>query len=72
MQTPTPIVQITGRKCTGFGEDRGNVWVVAGCDTLSRISQVTGISLEELQAANPAIRDPDLIFPNQHIRLPGR
>lgn len=71
--TPQPLSTLTsGGGCHGFGEDRGKEWIVAGCDTLERISQMTGISLKSLLAANPDIHDPNLIYPNQVIRLPGR
>lgn len=68
--TPSPLGTQIG--CSGFGQLRGMHWIVAGCDTLTRISQVTGISLDKLLAANPEIEDPDLIYPSQRIRLPAR
>lgn len=78
--TPTPTTTQTPPSatpgdqvgCSGFGELRGRQWIVAGCDTLERISQVTGISLGQLLAANPEIKDPDLIYPGQRIQLPAR
>jgi hypothetical protein len=71
--TPTPApTEITRRACQGYGRQDGKNWVVAGCDTLLRISQVTGISLDRLLHANPEITDPNLIYPNQHILLPRR
>jgi hypothetical protein len=74
--TPTPIPPpsstVSVKACQGFGKDDGKVWVVAGCDTLARISQVTGISQQRLLAGNPAIHDPDLIYPGQIVSLPGR
>jgi LysM repeat protein len=48
------------------------VWKVQGCDTLYSISRVTGVSLEAILSANPEITNPDIIFPGQLIRLPGR
>jgi len=70
--TATPPVDSTPRACRGYGEARGRVWIVAGCDTLTHISQVTGISLEKLLSANPKITDPNIILPNQRINLPYR
>lgn len=40
-------------------------------DTLSAIAATRGLSLQALIAANPQIRDPDLIFAGQQLRLPG-
>lgn len=40
-------------------------------DTLSGIAQRHGVSLATLIAANPQIRNPDLIFAGQQIKLPG-
>jgi LysM domain len=69
---PPPSTTVSAKACQGFGQDEGMVWVVAGCDTLAHISHATGISLLRLLAANPDIHDPDLIYPGQIIRLPGR
>ncbi|MBR6594661.1 MAG: LysM peptidoglycan-binding domain-containing protein [Clostridia bacterium] len=43
--------------------------VVKG-DTMWRISRSYGISLEKLIEANPQIKDPDLIYPNDLLHLP--
>ncbi|MBS7458782.1 LysM peptidoglycan-binding domain-containing protein [Coralloluteibacterium stylophorae] len=47
-----------------------SVTVRAG-DTLSGIASANGVSLGALLAANPQIRDPDLIHPGQQVHLPG-
>jgi len=57
--------------CT-YGKDMGSYWVVGGCDTLTRISRTTGVDLTSILKANPDIVDPNIIFPNQRIKLPGR
>jgi LysM repeat protein len=46
-------------------------YVVQQGDTLSGIAQSFGISLADLEAANPQITNPDLIFPGQVINIPG-
>jgi nucleoid-associated protein YgaU len=46
------------------------VWIVGECDTLHRISELTGIPFAVLVAANPQIADPNIIFPGQVINLP--
>ncbi|HTT00256.1 MAG TPA: LysM peptidoglycan-binding domain-containing protein [Streptosporangiaceae bacterium] len=40
-------------------------------DTMSGIAERFGISLSALEAANPQIPNPDLIFPNELIHVPG-
>lgn len=45
-------------------------YVVKKGDTLSGIAQTFGVSLAALEAANPQIHNPDLIFPGQVITVP--
>jgi LysM repeat protein len=45
-------------------------YVVEPGDTLSGIAERFGVSLGALEAANPQITNPDLIFPGQVIRIP--
>jgi spore coat assembly protein SafA len=45
--------------------------VVQPGDTLSGIAEQFGVSLGALEAANPQITNPDLIFPGQVIRIPA-
>jgi spore coat assembly protein SafA len=40
-------------------------------DTLSEIAKDHGVSLRSLLAANPQVRNPDVIYPGQHINIPG-
>ena len=39
-------------------------------DTLSEIAERFGVSLNNLEAADPQIKNPDLIFPGQVIHIP--
>ena len=48
----------------------GQITVQEG-DTLSKIAEAAGVSLEDLIAANPDIADPNLIYPGQAINIPG-
>lgn len=48
----------------------GTHTVVRG-DTLWDIAQANGVSLHSLIQANPQIRNPDLIYPDQIVHLPG-
>ncbi len=45
------------------------VYVVKPGDTPSGIAEQTGVSLEQLEEANPDL-DPQLLAPGQRIRLP--
>lgn len=49
---------------------RGNYTVHSG-DTLSAIAQRNGVSLSSLIAANPQIKNPNLIYSGQTIHLPN-
>jgi len=57
---------------TVYGEDMGTYWLVDRCDTMSYIARRTNIPLAALIAANPQVKNPDLIYPQQQIVLPGR
>lgn len=57
---------------TVFGEDKGKFWLVDRCDTLTYIARRTNIALAALIAANPQVKNPDLIYPGWEIVLPGR
>jgi LysM repeat protein len=45
------------------------VYVVKPGDTPSGIAQKTGVTLEQLEKANPSL-DPQLLAPGQRIKLP--
>ncbi|WP_051688121.1 SafA/ExsA family spore coat assembly protein [Desulfofalx alkaliphila] len=45
-------------------------YTVQAGDTLFRIAQGFGVSLDQLIAANPQIRDPNIIMPGQIINIP--
>jgi spore coat assembly protein SafA len=53
----------------GTGEPAG--YTVQRGDTLWDIAKRHGVSLQALIAANPQIQNPNLIYPNQVINLPG-
>ena len=53
-------------------DDGNTVYTVKPGDTLSAISVRFGISLKELIAANPQIKNPDLIYPGNKINIPGQ
>jgi hypothetical protein len=70
--TPVPSAICDYRDPTVYGEDMGTYWLVDRCDTMTYIARQTGIPLDALIAANPQIRNPDLILPGWRINLPGR
>jgi spore coat assembly protein SafA len=49
---------------------RQRTYVVQRGDTLSGIARRFGVSLENLEEANPQITDPNRIFPGQVINIP--
>jgi LysM repeat protein len=46
-------------------------YVVQPGDTLTAIAELFSVTLAALEAANPQITNPDLIFPGQVIHIPG-
>jgi tyrosinase len=46
-------------------------YIIHSGDTLSAIAHRLGVSLAGLEAANPQITDPNLIFPGQIVTVPG-
>ncbi|ADG82559.1 LysM peptidoglycan-binding domain-containing protein [Thermincola potens] len=47
-------------------------YVVKPGDTLYIIAQRFGVTVADILAVNPQIRDPNLIFPGQVIIIPGK
>jgi hypothetical protein len=54
------------------GIDRGTTYVVARCEYMSLIAGRTGVTLQDLIAANPQVANPVLIYPGQVLNLPPR
>jgi len=54
---------------TAAGKRKRKVYVVKPGDTPSGIAEKTGVSLEQLEKANPEL-DPQLLAPGQRIRIP--
>ena len=54
----------------GIAQLAGTHTVVTG-DTLWDIAMANGVSLQSVIDANPQIRNPDLIYPDQIVHLPG-
>lgn len=53
------------------GASSNTTYTVQKGDCLWNIAKAHGTSLQALEAANPQISNPDLIFPGQHINIPG-
>jgi LysM repeat protein len=63
---PRPTATATPKKET---KRKRKVYVVKPGDTPSGIAEKTGVSLEQLEEANPDL-DPQLLAPGQRIRIP--
>ena len=66
--TTQPAATATATK-TPSGKRKRKVYVVKPGDTPSGIAEKTGVSLEQLEEANPDL-DPQLLAPGQRIRIP--
>jgi LysM repeat protein len=49
-----------------------DVYIVERGDTLNKIANKFGVTLDQLKRANPCITNPDLIFTGCIIRIPNR
>lgn len=49
----------------------GNEYTVQRGDTLSQIAAQHGVSVQDLLAANPQVRNPDVIYSGQTLSIPG-
>jgi len=67
-QQPRSTATATATKTAG-GKRKRKVYVVKPGDTPSGIAEKTGVSLEQLEKANPDL-DPQLLAPGQRIRIP--
>jgi hypothetical protein len=54
------------------GEDLGDTYIVAPCETLNLIAKRTGVSVEDILTLNPDICNPNLIYKGQVLYLPPR
>ena len=52
------------------GDASGGTYTVKLGDTLWGIAKQFGVSLTALIAANPQIKNPNLIYPGNEVRLP--
>lgn len=67
-QSLSPVTQTGGSGQTGAGESAQYHTVVQG-DTLWGIAQSLGTTVAALLALNPQIKNPNLIYPGQQIRV---
>ena len=65
-QQPRATATATPKKAA---KRKRKVYVVKPGDTPSGIAEKTGVSLEQLEEANPDL-DPQLLAPGQRIRIP--
>lgn len=52
------------------GDDADGIYIVRKGDTLWGISKRFGVPLRQLIAANPKIRNPNLIYPGDRVTIP--
>jgi LysM repeat protein len=67
--TQQPRATATATPAKETGKRKRKVYVVKPGDTPSGIAEKTGVSLEQLEEANPDL-DPQLLAPGQRIKLP--
>ena len=48
-----------------------STYVVKPGDTMTSIAKHLGVSLSALEQANPQVRNPNLIYPQQHLNVPA-
>ncbi|KIQ97404.1 N-acetylmuramidase domain-containing protein [Lysobacter sp. A03] len=68
---PSASASATSAAASSAAQSSAGTYSVRSGDTLSGIAQQHGVSLSALAAANPQIRNIDLIFPNQVVKIPG-
>ena len=69
--TPSPTVAITPTPVpTEPPAPTPQVYVVAKGDTMSKIAKKFGVTIEEILAANPQIKNPDKIGIGDEITIP--
>jgi LysM repeat protein len=59
----------TGTTDSASGTSVGGAYTVVHGDTLSGIAASNGLSTSQIEALNPQIKDPDLIFPGEQVNL---
>ena len=69
--TPSPSPVITAEPSpTPTPLPTPQVYMVAKGDTMSRIAKRFGVTIDEIMAANPQIKDPDKITIGDEITIP--
>jgi hypothetical protein len=68
--SPTRSVATPSAEITPQPEPSAQVYLIKEKDTLSKVAKRFGITLDELLAANPDIKDPDKISIGQQIIIP--
>ncbi len=63
--------QYGGNPYASYGTSSGGTYVVQWGDTMRRIADRMGVSLNDLIAANPQLWNPSMIYAGQVINMPG-
>ncbi|KRE99999.1 hypothetical protein ASG87_13510 [Frateuria sp. Soil773] len=67
---PGQVIHLPGG--SGGTSPASHDYTVRPGDSLSAIADRNGVSLAALRAANPQVKNPNLIFPGQVIHIPGK
>lgn len=68
----TGLIELADQSAQGPTANRGETsYEVKSGESLSRIARAHNISLKAILAANPQIKNPDLIHPKDVIRIPS-
>jgi spore coat assembly protein SafA len=70
MELQTQLDRLLAEPATGDRLSGGGEYTVRSGDTLWKIAQRQGVTLEALIGVNPQITNPDLIYPGQTINVP--
>ncbi len=67
-----PVTDLCSGKDIPMGVDQGTTYIVARCEYMGLIARRVGVKLADLIAANPQVKNPNLIYPGQVLNLPPR
>ena len=65
------VSAVSGNAAVASAPQSGNDYTIQSGDTLSGIAARYGVSVQDLLAANPQIRNPDVIYSGQSLTIPS-
>ncbi|PAD25968.1 hypothetical protein CHH62_09395 [Niallia circulans] len=63
------VTKIAGKPGSWINPQQETVHIVSSGETLTKIAKIYGMSLSSIQAKNPQIKNVDLIYPGQAIKI---